>query len=171
MASPKLPAALARKILTRDAAVRRYGPGREGRLVFTNGCFDILHRGHVQVLVEARGLGDALVVGLNSDDSTRRLKGPNRPLQPEWDRAACLAALECVDAVVLFDEDTPTELIARLKPDIWVKGGDYMPDELVEREAVEAGGGRLVILPLVAGLSTSELIARAARAAEEGEGA
>ncbi len=162
-----MPDSLRRKILTRDAALRAHGPGREHTLVFTNGCFDILHRGHVEVLVRARELGDRLLVGLNSDASVRRLKGIGRPLQPEADRAACLAALECVDAVVAFEEETPTELIAALKPDIWVKGGDYRPEQLVELEAVKAGGGRLVILPLVEGRSTTELLRKAARAASE----
>ncbi len=164
-ASGQLPEALARKILSRDGAVRAHGPGRAHRLVFTNGCFDILHRGHVEVLVRARELGDRLLVGLNSDDSVRRLKGAERPLQPEADRAACLAGLECVDAVVVFGEDTPTELIAALKPDIWVKGGDYRREELSELKTLEAGGGRLVILPLVEGRSTTELLRKAARAA------
>lgn len=167
-ADAALPKVLARKILTRPEAVRAHGPGRDHRLVFTNGCFDLLHRGHVDVLVRAREQGDRLLVGLNSDDSVRRLKGSERPLQPELDRAACLAGLECVDAVVVFGEDTPTQLIAALKPDVWVKGGDYQPEQLGgELEAVEAGGGRLVILPLVEGRSTSELLRKAARAARE----
>ncbi|MGD2152772.1 MAG: D-glycero-beta-D-manno-heptose 1-phosphate adenylyltransferase [Gemmatimonadales bacterium] len=159
----ELPEVLRRKILTREAAQVEYGPGRDCRLVFTNGCFDILHRGHVQLLVQARQLGDRLLVGLNSDGSTRRLKGSGRPLQPQLDRAACLAALECVDAVVVFDEDTPADLIASLQPDIMVKGGDYAPEQLPEREVVEAGGGRIVILPYIEGLSTTELLERAHR--------
>lgn len=162
----ELPEVLQRKILTREAARSEFGPGRDFRLIFTNGCFDILHRGHVQVLVEARELGDRLLVGLNSDDSVRRLKGPGRPLQPELDRAACLAALECVDAVVVFDEDTPAELIAALQPDIMAKGGDYAPGQLSEREVVEAGGGKVIILPYIEGHSTTELLERAARMRE-----
>jgi rfaE bifunctional protein nucleotidyltransferase chain/domain len=162
-AGGQIPEALRRKVLTWEAARREYGPGRDFRLIFTNGCFDILHRGHVQVLVEGRELGDRLLVGLNSDDSVRRLKGPGRPLQPEIDRAACLAALECVDAVVVFEEDTPAELIATLQPDVMVKGGDYTPEQLTEREAVEAGGGKVVILPFIEGLSTTELLEKAAR--------
>ncbi len=158
-----LPEVLARKVLTREAARRQLGPGRDFRLVFTNGCFDILHRGHVQVLVQARELGDRLLVGLNSDDSVRRLKGPGRPLQSEIDRAACLAALACVDAVVVFEEDTPAQLIAALQPDLMVKGGDYTPEKLSEREVVEAGGGKVVILPYLKGLSTTELLEKAAR--------
>ena len=162
----ELPEVLGRKILTREAAQVEYGPSREFRLVFTNGCFDILHRGHVQLLVEARQLGDRLLVGLNSDGSTRRLKGSGRPLQPEIDRAACLAALECVDAVVVFDEDTPAKLIAALQPEIMVKGGDYTPDQLPERDAVEAGGGSIVILRYIEGLSTTELLEKAYRMKE-----
>ncbi len=162
-AGGELPEVLLRKILTSEAAQSEYGPGRDFRLVFTNGCFDIMHRGHVQLLVRARELGDRLLVGLNSDSSTRRLKGSGRPLQPEIDRAACLAALECVDAVVVFDEDTPSDLIAALQPEIMVKGGDYSPESLPERDVVEAGGGRIVILPYVEGLSTTELLERANR--------
>lgn len=158
-----LPESLARKILTWDAARGAYGPDRDFRLVFTNGCFDLMHRGHVQLLVQARELGDRLLVGLNSDASTRRLKGSGRPLQPEIDRAACLAALECVDAVVVFDEDTPSDLIAALQPEVMVKGGDYSPDRLPERDVVEASGGKIVIMPYIEGRSTSELLDKARR--------
>lgn len=164
-ADEKLPEVLRYKILDWDAASRQFGPGRGFRLVFTNGCFDILHRGHVEILIQARALGDRLVVGLNSDESVRRLKGPGRPLQPELDRAVCLAALETVDAVVIFTEETPTELIATLRPDVWVKGGDYTPEGLVELMTLESVGGQLVILPLLEGRSTTALIERAARAA------
>lgn len=159
----ELPEILRRKILPWEVARSEYGPGRDFRLVFTNGCFDIMHRGHVQLLVQARELGDRLLVGLNSDSSTRRLKGAGRPLQPEVDRAACLAALECVDAVVVFDEDTPADLIAALQPEIMVKGGDYTPEELPERDVVEASGGTIAILPYVAGLSTTELLEKVYR--------
>jgi D-beta-D-heptose 7-phosphate kinase/D-beta-D-heptose 1-phosphate adenosyltransferase len=162
-----LPEGLRQKIYTREAARRKFGPDRDKRLVFTNGCFDIIHRGHVEVLSRARELGDRLIVGLNSDDSVRRLKGPHRPLQPEIDRAACLAGLECVDAVVIFDEDTPAELIEELQPDVLVKGGDYKPEDVVGRDTVEARGGKLVIIQYIEGFSTTELIQRAARAAEE----
>lgn len=162
-----LPEALRQKIYTREAAGRQFGPGRDHRLVFTNGCFDIVHRGHVEVLARARELGDRLIVGINSDDSVRRLKGPHRPLQPELDRAACLAGLQCVDAVVVFEEDTPAELIDELQPDVLVKGGDYRPDEVVGRATVEARGGQLIIIPYIEGFSTTELIQRAARAAAE----
>ncbi len=162
----RLPERLERKIYDWEPARRAFGPGRDFRLIFTNGCFDILHRGHVEVLIRAGQLGDRLLVGLNSDDSVRRLKGAGRPLQPEIDRAACLAALECVDAVVVFDQDTPAELIAALQPDIMVKGGDYTPEQLSERQVVEAGGGKVVILPLVEGRSTTTLLDRVARLRE-----
>jgi len=150
----------ATKILPRAELLRRYGRPRTGRLVFTNGCFDLLHRGHIEVLYEARALGDALVVGLNADASVRRLKGPGRPLVPEEDRALLLAALACVDAVTIFPEDTPRALIAALLPDVLVKGGDYAPDQVAGREEVEAAGGQVVILPYRDGWSTSELVRR-----------
>src|SRR5690554_2423971 len=111
------------KVLARTELIARFGRPRERRVVFTNGCFDLLHRGHVEYLHAARELGDALVVGLNGDDSVRRLKGPDRPLVPEEDRAIVLAGLGCVDAVTLFNEDTPADLIAALLPDVLVKGG------------------------------------------------
>ncbi len=129
-------------------------------VVFTNGVFDILHRGHVEYLYAARALGDALVVGLNTDASVRRLKGPQRPLNPERDRSLVLAGLGCVDAVTLFGEDTPQDLIAALLPDILVKGGDYRPEEVVGRPEVEAAGGRLVLIPFVQGRSTTALVDR-----------
>jgi rfaE bifunctional protein nucleotidyltransferase chain/domain len=133
----------------------------EGRkVVFTNGCFDLLHPGHVAYLEAARSLGDALVVGVNTDTSVKRLeKGPGRPVTPEGDRARVLAALTCVDQVVLFGEDTPLELITALKPDILVKGGDYALSEIVGREVVEARGGRVLALPFVPGYSTTALLA------------
>ncbi len=130
---------------------------RPGRLCFTNGCFDLLHPGHVMYLEDARALGDFLVVGLNSDASVARLKGAGRPLQDEASRAAVLLGLRSVDAVVRFSEDTPLELIQALRPDILVKGGDYTPDTVVGREVVEAGGGRVVILPFIPGHSTSRI--------------
>lgn len=128
--------------------------------MFTNGVFDILHPGHVRYLVEARRLGDVLVVGLNSDASVRRLKGPERPVNPEQDRATILAALACVDAVTLFDEDTPQALVAQLLPDVLVKGGDYTPDQVAGRSEVEGAGGRVRILPFHAGHSTTQIIDR-----------
>jgi D-beta-D-heptose 7-phosphate kinase/D-beta-D-heptose 1-phosphate adenosyltransferase len=134
---------------------------RAGRkLVFTNGCFDLLHRGHVEYLAEARSLGDALVVGVNDDDSVRRLKGPGRPLVPATDRAQVLAALAAVDRVVLFAEDTPARLIAELLPDVLVKGGDYALERIVGREAVEAAGGEVRRIAFRPGYSTTDLIAR-----------
>jgi D-beta-D-heptose 7-phosphate kinase / D-beta-D-heptose 1-phosphate adenosyltransferase len=126
-------------------------------VVFTNGCFDLLHVGHVRLLREAAGLGDFLVVGLNADASVRRLKGPSRPINPEDIRGELLAALECIDAVTIFDEDTPLALIEAILPDVLVKGGDYLPDEVVGRDVVEAAGGRLVLVPLVPGHSTTQL--------------
>ena len=130
---------------------------RPERLCFTNGCFDLLHPGHVQYLEDARALGDFLVVGLNSDASVARLKGAGRPLQNEHARASILLGLRSVDAVVRFDEDTPLELIQQLRPDILVKGGDYTPDTVVGRDTVEANGGRVVIIPLLPGHSTSRI--------------
>lgn len=146
------------KILDRRALIERYGRPRNRKLVFTNGVFDLLHRGHVQYLYEARRLGDALVVGVNTDDSVRRLKGPDRPINGEQDRAFVLAGLGCVDAVTLFDEDTPQALIAGLLPDVLVKGGDYTVDQVVGRKEVERNGGAVVILPLVAGRSTTGIV-------------
>ncbi len=131
------------------------------RVVFTNGCFDLLHPGHVTYLEQARSLGEALIVGVNTDDSVRRLgKDERRPVNPESDRSRVLAALACVDRVVLFDEDTPLELITALQPDILVKGGDYQLSEIVGREVVEARGGQVLALPFVPGYSTTALVAR-----------
>ena len=129
-------------------------------LVFTNGVFDILHVGHVHYLSEARALGDALVIAINSDRSVRELKGPDRPLTKENDRAEILAALRGVDYVTIFDDVSPRSLIARLLPDVLVKGGDYTLDQIHGREEVEAAGGRVVSLPFVEGVSTSHIIER-----------
>jgi rfaE bifunctional protein nucleotidyltransferase chain/domain len=126
-------------------------------LCFTNGCFDLIHPGHVQYLADARALGDFLVVGLNSDASVARLKGPGRPLQDEAARAAVLLGLRSVDAVVRFDEDTPLELIGALQPDVLVKGGDYTPETVVGRDIVESRGGRLALIPFLPGHSTSSI--------------
>lgn len=131
-----------------------------GPVVFTNGVFDLLHPGHIDVLLGARVEGAALVVGLNSDASVRRLKGPARPVRRQDERRAVLAALEMVDAVVIFDEDTPAELVARLQPDVIVKGGDYAPDTIVGADVVRARGGRVVVIPLVPGQSTTGIIAK-----------
>ncbi len=149
----------ARKILSREAAAA-WRRARSGPVVFTNGVFDVLHRGHVALLAAARGEGSALVVGVNSDASARRLKGPGRPVNREADRAYVLAALAAVDAVVVFDEDTPRELVAALEPDVLVKGADYAPEEIVGADVVTARGGRVVRFPLEAGFSTTGLIAK-----------
>jgi rfaE bifunctional protein nucleotidyltransferase chain/domain len=149
------------KILARAELLRRFGRPRKQRLVFTNGVFDILHPGHVQYLEEARALGDALVVGLNTDRSVRALgKGTERPFVAEDARAQVLAGLGAVDAVTLFDEETPRELIAALLPDVLVKGGDYRLDGVVGRAEVEAAGGRVEILPFLEGHSTTGLVQR-----------
>ncbi len=129
-------------------------------LCFTNGCFDLIHPGHVQYLEDVRALGDFLVVGLNSDASVARLKGRGRPLQDERARARVLLGLRSVDAVVRFDEDTPFDLISALQPDLLAKGGDYTPDTVVGREAVEARGGRVVLIPFLPGHSTTAIVDR-----------
>lgn len=148
------------EILTLDEAILRFGREKRNgrRVVFTNGCFDLLHPGHIRGLELARELGDALIVGLNSDASVRQLKGPGRPVISEAERAEILAALESVDAVVIFDELTPRELISRLLPDVLVKGGDWPGDQIVGREEVEAAGGRVVSVPVVPGYSTSAIL-------------
>jgi D-beta-D-heptose 7-phosphate kinase/D-beta-D-heptose 1-phosphate adenosyltransferase len=153
----------ASKVLVRDQlsaeVQRRRGAGQ--RIVFTNGCFDLLHPGHVRLLRQAAALGEFLVVGLNSDSSVRRLKGPARPLNPAEARAEVLSALEVVGAITVFDEDTPLELITAVRPDVLVKGGDYRPEDVVGRAEVEASGGRLVLIPLVEGHSTTTIVRRA----------
>jgi D-beta-D-heptose 7-phosphate kinase / D-beta-D-heptose 1-phosphate adenosyltransferase len=153
----------ASKVLARDQlsaeVERRRGAGQ--RIVFTNGCFDLLHPGHVRLLRQAAALGEFLVIGLNSDSSVRRLKGPSRPINPAEARAEVLSALEAVGAITVFDEDTPLELITAIRPEILVKGGDYRPEEVVGRAEVEAAGGRLVLIPLVEGHSTTTMVRRA----------
>ena len=131
-----------------------------GRVVFTNGVFDLLHPGHARYLRDARRLGDALIVGINSDRSVRAIKGPTRPLTPGVERAEVLLSLKCVDAAVLFDEDTPHRLIDAVQPDVLVKGSDWAADEIVGRDVVEARGGRVVRIELTQGFSTTELIRR-----------
>ena len=133
------------------------------RIVFTNGVFDILHPGHVRYLQAARAHGDVLIVGLNSDASVRRNKGPNRPINPQDERAEVVAALACVDAVSVFDEDTPAEIIRRVQPDVLVKGADWPADQIVGRDTVEARGGRVVLEPVEQGYSTTSLVDRARR--------
>ena len=158
----KVDAGGAARVLTREGAaevIRRLRD--EGRtVVFTNGVFDLLHPGHVRYLKRARALGDALIVGLNADDSVRRNKGPERPITPEAERAEILAALECVDAVVIFHEDTPAEIVRALQPDVLVKGADWPADRIVGRDTVEARGGKVVRIPLEPGHSTSSLVER-----------
>jgi D-beta-D-heptose 7-phosphate kinase/D-beta-D-heptose 1-phosphate adenosyltransferase len=129
-------------------------------VVFTNGVFDLLHPGHVRYLQQARALGDMLVVGLNSDASVRRNKGADRPFNPGAERAEVLAALECVEAVVMFDEDTPAEIVRACQPDILVKGADWPADQIVGRDTVEARGGRVVRVPVEQGYSTTALVER-----------
>ena len=130
------------------------------RVVFTNGCFDLLHPGHVRYLATARALGDVLVVGLNSDASVRRLKGPGRPVLGARERAEVLAGLAAVDHVIVFEEDTPRELIAALAPEVLAKGADWAPEDIVGRVEVERAGGRVERIPLVPGISTSEILRR-----------
>ena len=130
------------------------------RIVFTNGVFDLLHRGHAEYLAQARALGDRLVVGVNSDASVRRLKGPARPIVAAADRAALLEALACVDLAVIFDDDTPARLIEAVRPDVLVKGGDWAVEQIVGREFVESCGGRVLSIPLREGYGTSALVQR-----------
>ena len=151
------------KTLSRDALARFRARNRKKIIVFTNGCFDILHRGHVELLREAKGLGDILVVGLNSDASVRRLKGRGRPLVGERDRAYVLAALEAVDRVVIFGEDTPLEAIRALEPDVLVKGAEYGREEIVGASIVEESGGRVKRVPMRKGFSTTSLIRKVRR--------
>jgi len=135
-------------------------------VVFTNGVFDLLHPGHVRYLAEARALGDLLIVGINADASVRRLqKGPDRPINPEWERAEVVAALACVDAVVIFAEDTPHAIVSALQPDVLVKGADWAADAIVGRDVVEARGGRVERIALAPGYSTTALLERLRRGA------
>jgi len=148
------------KIRSRTAAVD-WRQQLSGPVVFTNGVFDVLHPGHVELLEAARTHGNHLIVGLNSDASARRLsKGPSRPIMGQADRARLLAALEAVDCVVLFDEDTPLELVREIRPDVLVKGGDYAPEDVVGGDVVRSSGGRVVIVPLVEGYSTTSILER-----------
>jgi D-glycero-beta-D-manno-heptose 1-phosphate adenylyltransferase len=151
------------RIMDRTALVRMANVWRlkSDRIVFTNGCFDILHRGHVEYLQEAAALGDRLVIGVNSDRSVQRLgKGLDRPINDQDSRALVLAALRCVDAIVIFDEDTPLELISAVQPDVLVKGGDWKPEDIVGSDVVKARGGEVRSLKLVDGFSTTRLIDR-----------
>ena len=146
------------KSVSEGAELAQQLRGSGKRIVFTNGVFDILHPGHLRYLQHARSLGDVLIVGLNADVSVRRNKGPERPINAEHERAEVLEALECVDAVVLFEEDTPHEIIAAIQPDILVKGADWAEDAIVGRDTVEARGGRVVRVPIERGFSTTEII-------------
>jgi rfaE bifunctional protein nucleotidyltransferase chain/domain len=146
------------KVVAEHLLLEKLARPRDHKLVFTNGVFDVLHRGHVEYLYAARALGDALVVAINTDASVRRLKGPERPINPDGDRALVLAGLGCVDYVTFFAEDTPQRIIATLLPDVLVKGGDYAPDTIVGRAEVEEAGGSVVVIPFVPGRSTTDMI-------------
>jgi rfaE bifunctional protein nucleotidyltransferase chain/domain len=150
------------RILTRDQAADLASHLRDSHrmVVFTNGVFDLLHPGHLRYLAVARSLGHTLIVGLNGDASVRRNKGPARPITPESERAEVLAGLESVDAVVIFDEDTPAEIIRAIQPDVLVKGADWPADQIVGRDAVEARGGRVVLVPVEQGHSTTAIVKR-----------
>jgi rfaE bifunctional protein nucleotidyltransferase chain/domain len=152
-------------MLNDDALAAFVGGARASgkRIVFTNGVFDILHPGHLRYLRAARSHGDVLIVGLNSDASVRRNKGPLRPINPEHERAEVLEALDCVDAVAVFDEETPAEIIRRVQPDVLVKGADWPADQIVGRDTVEARGGRVILEPVEQGYSTTALIERIKR--------
>lgn len=143
--------------MTLDHA-KRWRAHFAGRVVFTNGVFDLLHPGHIDVLTAARARGDALIVGLNTDESVRRLKGPSRPVRSEAERAYVLAALESVDVVVLFAEDTPLDLVIALEPDVIAKGGDYNEETIVGAREVKARGGEVAVIPLTPGQSTTSII-------------
>lgn len=165
--SQQLALGMDEKLLPHDRLLSRVSAWRAAgeSIVFTNGCFDILHIGHICLLEQARRKGDRLIVGLNSDDSVRRLKGPLRPIVPESERGRVLAALGSVDAVVVFDEDTPLRLIEAIRPDVLVKGGDYTEDAVVGAREVRAWGGRVELIPLVGNISTSRLIAKSVNSA------
>ena len=158
MDRPLLNSNIEQKIVSRDFFVENAVKLHQQKIVFTNGCFDVLHFGHVHYLMEANALGDILVVGLNSDDSVRRLKGPSRPINGEKERAFVLAALSCVDYVVVFEEDTPKELIETVRPDVLVKGGDYALDQIVGADYVTRNGGTVTTLPFVEGFSSTRII-------------
>ena len=152
-------ATISSKILTREQLPVRLAAWRAAgdTIVFTNGCFDLLHYGHLHYLADARGLGNRLVIGLNSAGSVRRLKGPTRPINDELTRTHLLAALEVVDAVVIFEEDTPLELIKLVQPDVLVKGGDWKPEQIVGADVVLVKGGKVLSLPFVNGYSTTNI--------------
>lgn len=139
----------------------KYWKAHNKKIVFTNGCFDILHRGHIEYLIEAKELGDILIVGLNSDNSVKKLKGDNRPINDQMSRGLILASLMFVDAVVIFDEETPLNLIKMVNPGILVKGGDYISEEIVGYDFVKENGGEIITIDLVRGFSTTDIIKKA----------
>ena len=147
-------------VRTLEETILRFAKNKRNgrRVVFTNGCFDLLHPGHIRSLEAARALGDVLIVGINSDESVRALKGETRPVIPEQERAEILANLECVDAVLIFPDPTPQKVVAALLPDVLVKGGDWPDDQIVGREEVEGAGGRVARIDTVPGYSTSEIL-------------
>ncbi len=151
-----------KKILSLQEFLERKKNGKydNKKIVFSNGCFDIVHRGHVEYLQNAGNLGDLLIIGLNTDDSVRRLKGANRPLVDQWSRAVVLSALEFVDIVIFFDEDTPLNLITKIKPHVLVKGADYKPEDIVGGKEVLSWGGEVITIPLVDGFSTTDIIGK-----------
>ena len=157
------------KIQTMDTIGRVLDGQRDKKIIFTNGCFDILHIGHIKYLKEAKAKGDILVLGLNSDASVRRLKGPSRPVNSEKDRMDMLAEMEFIDYVVLFEEDTPYELITRVRPDVLVKGGDYQADNIVGADFVRSYGGSVEVIPFVEGKSTTNIINSMKRLEGKGE--
>jgi rfaE bifunctional protein nucleotidyltransferase chain/domain len=149
------------EVLSLEELLKRITPLRpEKKVVFTNGCFDLIHAGHVDYLQKAKALGDILVVGLNSDDSVRRIKGDRRPIIPQGMRAKVLSALKPVDYVVIFEEDTPLRLIEAIRPDVLVKGGDWEPERIVGKDLVESYGGRVVTVPVEFEISTTSIVER-----------
>lgn len=150
------------KTITLDEAIQMFDPAfrSENKIVFTNGCFDVLHRGHIYLLSRAREMGDLLIVGLNSDASVTKLKGPDRPVNSQDSRAEVLGALAFVDYIIVFEEDTPLDMIITLEPDILAKGGDYSMEEIVGHEEVSSRGGRVISIPLLEGYSSSSIIDR-----------
>lgn len=131
---------------------------KEQKIIFTNGCFDLIHRGHIEYLARAANLGDILIIGLNTDDSVKKIKGPGRPIQDEYSRAMILSSMVFVNHVILFEEETPYELIKSVQPDILIKGGDYKPEEVVGYDLVKARGGQVMVIDLIKGLSTTGII-------------
>ena len=157
-----LPKDMSGKLKSLDELIATAAQARKNgqTVVFTNGCFDLVHRGHVHILRQAKAAGDLLIVALNSDQSVKEIKGPKRPIMPEADRIELIAAMEMVDYVVLFDEPDPTQLIAAIQPDVLVKGADWSADRVVGAELVEKSGGRVIRIPYLQGFSTSEIIER-----------